>query len=571
MAGGLIQIVTYGSQDLYLTGTPEITFFKVVYRRYTNFSIENVPIPFDDPTGFGLRSAITIPKNGDLVHKTYLEITLPEVTLQRLTTSNNLLPALQQAEANFQIVTAFMQLNWQAYTNAIEIYDAENITLASQIIQQVDSVFAQAGTADTITAFQNLLTTTQDAPFTYDEVSMKIVADAFNADDSKNAVFTAMTTALDKSQKTQQFYFNQLVTLQDEYADQTNPNIKFAWVNRIGHTIIDEILITIGGSVIDRHFGDWLNIWYELTAKRDLEPTYFKLIGNVEPLTSFDRNTKPSYLLRVPMQFWFCRFSGLALPLVALEYHDVTITVKFKKIGKVAYIEADQQILFNKAGTTITLDEVPAQLGLDIQAMMSFDYIYLDIDERRRFAQASHEYLIDQLQILELPIVSQKTLQVNLNKFVLPSREIIWVAQKVSYTKNPDGTTQTQFDNYSLTDTNMGNPIAYSTLQFHSYERIARFDGNYFNYVQPYQHHQTTPSDGINMYSFALFPEEFQPSGSANFSRLSRINLTLEFDPSLLQSDGSYEQMYVRIYTRNVNILRVFTGMASPAATFGAG
>lgn len=571
MAGGLIQIVTYGSQDLYLTGTPEITFFKVVYRRHTNFSMESVRIPFDDPVGFNMSSALTVPKNGDLIHKTYLEIRLPEMNLQRLDTSNQLKPVVDQARANFDIVQNFMSLNRRAYVGAASIFQAQNIVDAGQMISAVDQVFTEPGTSGIIEAFQELLTTTPLAPFTYDEVSMKSIVDTFNSFDPKGEIFSAMTVGLDKSQKTQEFFFVDLRTKEEAFEDQMDPNIKFAWVQRVGHAIIDEIEVMIGGSVIDRHLGDWINIWYELTAHRDLEKVYFKMIGNVDLLTDFNRNVKPSYLLRIPLQFWFCRFSGLAIPLVALEYHDVTFHVKFRKIEEVAYVEAGEQIRFNQAGDTITLDEVPEELGLDIEATMLIDYIYLDTSERRRFAQASHEYMVEQLQVLELPIISQKMFQVNLNKFVLPSKEFVWVSQKVRYTRNPTGTTQTRFDNYSLTDENKGNPIVFSQIDFHSYERVPKLDGNYFNYVQPYQHHNTTPSDGINMYSFSIFPEEFQPSGSANVSRLSRINLNLEFDSRLQLEDGSFEPLYLRIYTRNLNILRIFSGMASPAATFGAG
>jgi hypothetical protein len=571
MAGGLIQIVTYGSQDLYLTGTPEITFFKVVYRRHTNFSIESVRVTFDDPTGFGLKSSLTVPKTGDLIHKTYLEVKLPAMNLKRIDTSNDLKPVVDQAATNFDIVQSFMSLNRRSYGGAASIFEASNSFDSSKLINQIDLVFNEPGASQKIEDFQNLLATTPNAPFLYDEVSMKSVADSYSPLDIKQDLFSALSVALDKSQKTQEFFFIDLRTKQEAFTDQMNDNIKFAWVSRVGHAIIDEIEIMIGGSVLDRHLGDWINIWYELTAKRDLEKVYFKMIGNVDVLTDFDRTPKPSYLMRIPLQFWFCRYNGLAIPLVALEYHDVTFNVKFRKLEQVSYVEFGQQIRLNNAGDVITLSEVSDDLGLDIEATMLIDYIYLDTAERRRFAQASHEYLIEQLQILELPVISQKLYQINLNKFVLPCKEMVWIAQKQKYTVNPDGTRQTQFNNYSLTDGNKGNPIAFSKIDFHSYERVPRLDGNYFNYVQPYQHHNTTPSDGINMYSYSIFPEEFQPSGSANVSQLSRINLTLEFRDELLLGDGTYEPVYIRVYVRNLNILRIFSGMGSPAATFGAG
>ena len=111
MPGGLIQILSYGSQDLFLTGTPEITFFKTVYRRHTVFSIESIQVNFDDPVGFGKTCAMTVPKVGDLMHKTYLQITLPQISLQRFNPSSNLEPLLRIAEENFQKTLNFMKIN----------------------------------------------------------------------------------------------------------------------------------------------------------------------------------------------------------------------------------------------------------------------------------------------------------------------------------------------------------------------------------------------------------------------------------------------------------------------------
>lgn len=106
-------------------------------------------------------------------------------------------------------------------------------------------------------------------------------------------------------------------------------------------------------------------------------------------------------------------------------------------------------------------------------------------------------------------------------------------------------------------------------MDFHSYNRIIRLDGNYFNYVQPYEYHRTTPSDGINMYAFAIFPEEYQPSGSANLSRLSKITIFLEFTDLLFQNNIIIDPLIVRVYTRNLNILRFISGFGALAFVFG--
>jgi hypothetical protein len=568
MAGGLIEIVTYGSQDLYLTGTPEITFFKVVYRRYTNFSMESVRINFDDTVGFGLTSSLTVPKVGDLIHKMYLEIILPRINFKRDDASNDFKPELDQAIANLEIVTDFMSINRRAYVGAFEIFVAENNSSTENMINKVDEVFNEPGNITTIESFKTLLSNTMDVPFTHDEISMQSIVGNFDGEDDIDVVFKALTIGIDKSIKTQEFYFNDLKEKRQKHEDESNQNLKFAWVERVGHAILDDIEIRIGGHKVDRQYGDWINIWYELSANRNMQEVYFKMIGNVDELTSFNREIKPRYKLQIPMQFWFNRYNGLSIPLVALEYHDVTYHVKFRKLEEVSYIEEEKLVFVSDLQDNLFLDEVSDELGINIEATLLIDYIYLDSTERRRFAQASHEYLIDQIQRLEITNVTQPIKQIVLNNFVHPTKELIWIVQKKRYTQNIDGSNQTRFDNYSLTDDNKGNPIKFSTLDFHSYNRVQRYCGCYFNYVQPYQHHHTTPSDGINMYSFSLFPEEYQPSCTANFSRLSRIVLTLEFDNILFPEGENPENLIVRIYTRNTNILRILSGLGGLAYSY---
>ena len=577
MPGGLIEIATYGSQDLFLTGTPEITFFKVVYRRHTNFSMEALKVSFDDPVGFGDTSVIKIPKIGDLMHKTYLEVILPEINLFRENApSSQAIGEAQQllttANNNYSTITDFMIINANAFRGAFQVYIAENNldNASNDMIQAITTVFSPVGNTKTIDETKLLLQTfLPPVPFTYQEISMDAIASTFSASSNKDDIFNALSVGIDKSIKTQKFFFDQVLANEKIVADLQNQNIKFAWVERIGHALMESIEIKIGGHKIDKHYGDWLNIWYELSANRDMEKIYFKMIGNVSQLTTFDRTVKPMYILKIPLQFWFCRFSGLSLPLVSLEYHNVSLHFKFRKFEELCYIEKGTTIEYTPVKGGITLDEVPEEMGININANLIIDYIYLDSPERRRFAQSSHEYLIEQLQILDKTNVTQKKFQFQINNFVHPSKELIWVSQRTSFTVNNDGTTQCRWDNYSVTEMNKINPIINSSLDFHSYNRVIKLDGNYFNYVQPYETHRTTPSDGINMYSFSAFPEEQQPSGSANLSRLAKITLYMEFSDSLITNNLIFDPLIIRIYTRNLNILRFVSGFSGIAWSYG--
>jgi hypothetical protein len=568
MAGGLLQITTYGTQDLYLTGIPEITFFKVVYRRHTNFSMESLRVTFDDTVGFGLESSLTVPKIGDLIHKTYLEIILPKIDLKRSDVSNDLFLDFNNARNDYRIVLDFMSINREAYVQAADIFVAENTNDPTGMITVINNVFDNANPV-TIQNFEDLLNNTDlNPPFLYTEISMQDVVNAVPIGSTKQEYFDALNVALDKSVKTQNFFRLDLVDKQEAHEDEINENIQFAWTDRIGHAIIQQIEIDIGGAKIDRHLGDWINVWYELSANRDMEPTYNKMIGNVSILTNFDRNVKPQYKLLVPLQFWFCRHSGLSIPLVAMQYHDVTFHIKFRKIEDVAYIENNKTIFVSSTKDQLFLNEIPNELDINIEANLLIDYIYLDAQERRRFAQSSHEYLIDQVQVLETKNVTESNFQIVINNFVHPCKELIWLAQQERYMENFSGYIRTRWDNYSISDDNKGNPISFTTLDFHSYNRVARQNGNYFNYVQPYETHHTTPSDGINMYSFCIHPEDHQPSGTANFTRLSRVQLQMEFNP-ILFTDNTDTVLTVRVYTRNYNILRIMSGMAALSFTYG--
>jgi len=573
MAGGIIQISTYGNQDLFLTGAPEITFFKVVYRRHTHFSMESVKVTFDDPVEFGRTSMVIIPKIGDLMHKTYVEITLPEINLLRTRfpsdkTINQIKAKLKLAKKNYKLIQKFMNINSIAYKAAYNNFIPENNpNAAKDMISAINVIFDNQHNIPTIDKTKELITLSKYVPFTYDQISMQDIANTNEC--NKDELFKALSIGIDKSIKTQKYYYGKILSNQEKLIEATDPHIKFAWVKRIGHAIMESIELKIGGQKIDKHYGDWINIWYELTANRQMEEIYYKMIGNVKEITTFDRSIKPKYKLRVPLQFWFCRYSGLALPLISLEYHNVSLHIKFRKFQELCYIERNNEIKYSKSEDGLSLDEVSSEIqNININAKLLIDYIFLDKVERTRFAQSSHEYLIDQIQVLEKKNVTQQQIQVQLNNFVHPSKELIWVSQKEKYTRNPDGYNECRWDNYTISDINEGNPIIFSSMDFNSYKRVPRLDSHYFNYVQPMETHHTTPSDGINVYGFSLFPEENQPSGSANLSCIPRITMYMEFDHVLFNDNKIDDPLNVRIYTRNINILRFVSGFGGLAWVF---
>ncbi len=602
MPGGLINIATYGSQDLFLTGTPEITYFKIVYRRHTNFAMESVRLKFDDSLTFNKYSTVTLPKSGDLIHKMYLEIILPEINFKRPINQNEI-KIIQNKYNNlikqYNIILCFTKINTEAYRKALEIFTYDNIcnkelemiNIISETFSQNNSSNCNENTNNILIEFENILNTTiidLNSPisnkyilckFFYDcinlfEVTKNITPESSiscgslinNIDTDLNA--QNLKSKLDHAIKLNNYiieYFQWLINQTNlELQDAKNNNYKFAWVKRLGHSIIEYVNIYIGGDIIDKHYGEWIDIFYELTSNKNMDDIYLKMIGDTKELTNFDRTTKPKTILYIPLIFWFNRFNGQALPLVSLQYHDVQIGVKLRKFSQVAYIE--------NVGINFNLDDEYEDAGFQLNVNLLTDFVYLDSPERRKFAQSGHEYLIDiiQSQFEDNDIEEYKTRL----DFSNPSKEIIWVIQRNSLLNNPNGTKECQWTNYSIDLTGIGNPCKKSQLFINGTKLLNKQTFDFFNYLNPYYNHTRIPADGVNSYSFALMPEENQPSGSCNLSRISLTQLLIDINSKMMfeidnnnKNTEEPEITIVKVFSISQNILRILGGMGSLAFT----
>ena len=263
------------------------------------------------------------------------------------------------------------------------------------------------------------------------------------------------------------------------------------------------------------------------------------MIGNTTDLiqTGTPKTATPATTLYVPLQLWFCRNAGLALPLIALQYHEVKINISFRSA-----LECLE--------TSTGLSSGTPSLG---DASLYIDYIYLDTDERRQFAQVQHEYLIEQLQFTGSESFSNSAVKSRLS-LNHPVKELIWVVQpdaNASANRHADYTDGTAA--YAGDDT-----IVDAKLQLNGHDRFSVRKARYFNVVQPYQHHTRTPSTGIYSYSFSLNPQEHQPSGSVNMSRIDNASLQLSL------STGT-AAVKLRVYAVNYNVLRIMAGMGGLA------
>jgi len=576
-----MQLVAYGAQDVYLTGNPQMTFWKVTYRRYTNFAIESIEQTFNGQADFGRRVQCVISRNGDLASRTYLQVTLPEI--------------------------------------------------------------------------------------------------------------------------------NQLMGVAS-YSTNTGNGVYARWLDFPGEQLIAQVEIEIGGQRIDRQYGDWMHIWNQLTMTAEQERGYYKMVGNTTQLTfitdpSFSdvdgpcdslaprqvcapRNALPETTLYIPLQFFFCNNPGLALPLIALQYHECKINLDIRPIDECLWAVTTLTCATPNVPPTQNTQyvpgrPVPASIAYNqslVAASIYVDYVFLDTDERRRFAQQPHEYLIDQLQFTGDESVGSSANKIKLN-FNHPVSELVWVvqpdqnvdycssltcdallfkvlgAQPFNYTDAIDalpnavhafggpqevardsrsyidarglfndagaldydipagftgywngannpydeanlggpnvpfpssyltnatltalqdigteghtaGSTVSDAGTFVLTETSLylhcwgQNPVVTAKLQLNGQDRFSEREGSYFSWVQPYQCHTRNPDEGINVYSFALRPEEHQPSGTCNFSRIDNATLQLVLSNATVEGTKTAK---VRIYAKNYNVLRIMSGMGGLA------
>ena len=343
--------------------------------------------------------------------------------------------------------------------------------------------------------------------------------------------------------------------------EQGEDGVYTSWINAVGYYIIDLIEIRIGDRLIDRQYGAWMNIWSELTTQNSKKDDLYSMIGKFD---DFDETKQNGPLnLYIPLTFWFCKDFGSSLPLTALQNQDVNIDIVFKDFDSLWVSnnkeKAKQLILQNTldmCGYEETLCEKKPKIQFDSLCLL-VDYIFLDKNERTFFAKNTHYYLIEQLQITEnsMDITTQcNTFELPFNH---PVKELVWVIQG----KNVQECNQ--WDNYSdvilptideIASNTPNTPIHTAIIRFEGVERFEKRDEKYFRVVQPWKYHSASSDKFIYIYSFCEKPEEIQPTGSANFSRLDRATLQVETKYMLQES-------FIYIFALNYNVLEFKNGL----------
>jgi hypothetical protein len=366
----------------------------------------------------------------------------------------------------------------------------------------------------------------------------------------------------------------------------------FRWIKNIGQNIINKAEFLIGGQLIDRVYSQWLNIWNELTLTYPKRIHYDHMIGNhTNDHTiyngEYSTNINPSVKrqrLYIPLDFWFTRDSGLAVPLIALQYIEAEVRIEFNPLNTLFTMGPnnespttffdnndiqgfDESTIFWKfVNGTNSNDQIWNQ-----RAYIDIKYTFLDTDERLKFSQSTHEYLITQTQyrVYDGIINSTNTLDIILQN---PTIELVWVLQRTdvhihndwnNYSSSLDGsliyeTSSLNIDNKSIFD-NGRNIMYQATLLFNGNTRFETKDHTFFEHVQPYKYHNGSSNEGINMFSFSLNPENQQPSGSCNMSVINKIELQLQTKDAVAKP--YHYNLY--LYARTYNVLRIMSGLGS--------
>jgi hypothetical protein len=501
--GAITQIVAKGAADFHLTGAATVTYWRLKHSTHTNFATEPIQQAFGNTVRFGPNStaSITLNRTGDLIHRQYIVIDIP-----------GLFP---------KIVTG----HETSYAYVLD-------EVASADASYMPDVELEAGLTNPLGGF---------------------------------------------------------------YAH---------WANAIGFVMLKSVRLIVGGHVIDTLFADYLYCWEELSGKAGKRLQ--DMIGKFETREQLIAYSRRSQRLYVPLPFWYTQVAGNALSLVSLAFHGVVLAVEFEELKKCIIVSnRDIKVFVTNEDTGAATDSLVSDT--DLQACVQTEYVYLDIQERNRFAEGLFDQLIHTVQCHSHDHSRGSSANLDL-KFNHPVIELIFVAQLnanktanrhfdysrvgpgqgsgavssgvshptklalqpqtegtfdvlVEHEAESTGTTPNLIaDNgmYNLGDvvTVNADPITSVNLRVNNLSRFATMEGKWFRQVQPWQHHTNIPKGFIYNYSFALHPEEPNPSGALNWSRLDNVIMEIG-----LHADISDQPLKIMVFARNWNVFSYVEGI----------
>lgn len=446
MGGGLMQIITYGPDDITLTGNPDITFFYTVYRRYTNFGKKTVSVSFDDSTNFDSTFIINVPKNiGDLISKIFLKIKLPKIDLSYLNQTLNSTNTNKNVNISAQTYLTYYDYFINFYNklknisnvffnkanlknNLTYIQDLKNYILNyfnnaeySQFFVSIDYFFNSFDEQNSTTNLLNLNTFKNASLFKFFNgyltyIYNDLLPSMVSYEEFKNLINQNMKI-LDNLND---IVYSKLIDLFSNKND-----IKFCWVNKIGIYLINSIDFYIGSNKIYSLSDSYINNYSEIYYKNKL--LYDKMIGNNIHINEFSSSHDSEYLY-LPIPFWNQDNYGLSFPLIALQYNSLQIKINTKKFIECIRINYNENYFEYDIKNSIinSINNNSSSNNLEITLLM--DIIFLDDIERKKFAQSGHEYLIEQVQQIEFNNITEYNNIYQIDAFHC-CKDLFWFSQ----------------------------------------------------------------------------------------------------------------------------------------------
>jgi hypothetical protein len=536
MGGGLMQLVAYGAQDVYLTGNPQITFWKVTYRRHTNFSMESIEQTFNGQADFGRRVTCTISRNGDLAYRTYLQVTLPEINQNMANSSSAGVWARwldfpgEQMISQVEVEIGGQRIDRQ-YGDWMHLWN--QLTLSKE---QERGYFKMVGNTTQLTFITDPSFSSVDGPCSSNAPTQVC--------EPRNAL--PETTLY--------------VPFQFWYC--RNPGLALPLIALQYHEVkinldlrpIDECLWAVCNltSAVNGASQRCTTAYNQSLVAASLYVDYVFL--DTDERRRMAQN--PHEYLIEQLQFTGDESVGSSSNKIKLNFNHPCKELIF-------VVQPDANVDYCSSltsGTTLfrTLGAQPFNYSDGIDALPNSIMAFGGKNETFAgdFVSASGLFF------------DPGAIDVTGSGAAGQWNSAAGVYQPFAPNASTSTSGVSDAGTFVLTETSLDlhcwgqNPVVTAKLQLNGQDRFSEREGSYFSLVQPYQHHTRNPDEGINVYSFALRPEEHQPSGSCNFSRIDNATLQLVLSNATVQGTNTAK---VRVYATNYNVLRVMSGMGGLA------
>ena len=532
MPGGLLQLSAFGSASTFLHSEPQITFWKQAWRRSTAFALESIEMGWNGSApNFGTKVTAAISKGADMAHRAWLEITLPDLADYCTTyiTATSSQPLIKRAyiDGNYVKIRIARPAGTPpsgSWTGGWVKVRANGVFLGTD---NVNNTLFQIGAGE----YTDYSIARADLPAAFTSTPVSLTAIAVDS-----SFGNASTESM------------------------ARPVLNLRWTNSVGHALVESCEWEVGGSRVDKiPNSDFFDVWSELTEKQEKLAGFNSMVGKYPDydIWSETKSNRAAKTYFVPLPFTFCQTPGQAIPIIALTFNEVRLSVTFREALDLVRCNVPISALVGPTGAPIAI--TTCQLFLDM--------VFLDTEERRRMSSMEHEQLVVQCQYLGdytiAPSDPGLVRKIPLDGLSHPVKELIWVYQGYSrYQRN--AVTGNDHHNYQLENDPDEDAFLNVRLTLNGTERAPPRSGQYYRQVQPYQHHTRVPTKHVLCYNFGLEPESANPTGSCNFSRLEQASLNVTLSPNIDPNGGK-----IKIFALSYNILRYAQGLAGLAFSSG--